>query len=119
VNHSPRWHGDPLLGVSCQGLTGKQGSLARIKSEFVFWLIYTCGLEFPGFKSSSLALLSSRSQELQDLFFFFVAQSHGDLGQALGGLQVGHCIKALPCSSTTLGAYWMLAQLIGFLIFYP
>lgn len=118
MNHSPRWHGDPLLGVSCQGLTGKQGGLTRIKSEFVFWAIYTCGLEFPGIKSSSLALLFSRSQELRDLFVF-MAQSHGDCGQDLGGLEVGHYIKALTCSSTTLGACWMVAQLTGFLVCYP
>lgn len=53
VNHSPGWHGD--LGVSCQGLTGKQGALTRIKSEFVFWAIYTCGPTLPGIKSSGWA----------------------------------------------------------------
>lgn len=84
MNRSPRRPGDPLLGVSWQRLTTKQGALASIKSDFfggggghlyffyyynviilllyiyifytiIYTKIYTCGLEFPGAKSSSLA----------------------------------------------------------------
>lgn len=34
MNRSPRRPGDPLLGVSWQRLTTKQGALASIKSDF-------------------------------------------------------------------------------------
>lgn len=85
MNRSPRWHGDPLLGDSCQGLIGKQGALTRIKSEFVFWAINTRDPEFPGIKSSSLALLFSRSQELWDLFVFMAQILWPGLGGFRGG----------------------------------